>query len=88
MRRNLKEEMEEVVEMKREVERKGQPESSSAFSDFIQSIMNFLSMFTFRNIRKKYRRLRKMTIKEIVVKLATFLWTILMGILYLIYSLV
>uniref|UniRef100_A0A672NYN4 Ryanodine receptor 1 n=1 Tax=Sinocyclocheilus grahami TaxID=75366 RepID=A0A672NYN4_SINGR len=64
----------------------GQPESSSAFSDFIQSIMNFLGMFTFRNIRRQYRRLRKMTIKDIVVKLATFLWTILMGILYFIYS--
>lgn len=67
-------------------EEEGQPESSSAFSDFIQSIMNFLGMFTFRNIRRQYRRLRKMTIKEIVVKLATFLWTILMGILYFIYS--
>uniref|UniRef100_A0A9J8AYF0 Ryanodine receptor 1a (skeletal) n=1 Tax=Cyprinus carpio carpio TaxID=630221 RepID=A0A9J8AYF0_CYPCA len=64
----------------------GQSESGSAFSDFIQSIMNFLGMFTFRNIRRQYRRLRKMTIKEIVVKLATFLWTILMGILYFIYS--
>uniref|UniRef100_A0A671NSP4 Ryanodine receptor 1-like n=1 Tax=Sinocyclocheilus anshuiensis TaxID=1608454 RepID=A0A671NSP4_9TELE len=64
----------------------GQPESSSAFADFIQSIMNFLGMFTFRNIRRQYRRLRKMTIKEIVVRVATFLWTILMGILHFIYS--
>ncbi|XP_051763722.1 ryanodine receptor 1 [Ctenopharyngodon idella] len=64
----------------------GQPESSSAFADFIQSIMNFLGMFTFRNIRRQYRRLRKMTIKEIVVGLVTFLWTILMGILHFIYS--
>uniref|UniRef100_A0A8C1M1U5 Ryanodine receptor 1a (skeletal) n=1 Tax=Cyprinus carpio TaxID=7962 RepID=A0A8C1M1U5_CYPCA len=64
----------------------GQPESSSAFADFIQSIMNFLGMFTFRNIRRQYRRIRKMTIKEIVVRVATFLWTILMGILHFIYS--
>ncbi|TRY98674.1 hypothetical protein DNTS_033428 [Danionella cerebrum] len=64
----------------------GQPESSSAFADFIQSVMNFLGMFTFRNLRKQYRRLRKMTIKEIVVALATFFWTILMGILHFIYS--
>ncbi|XP_073771088.1 ryanodine receptor 1 isoform X3 [Danio rerio] len=64
----------------------GQPESSSAFADFIQSIMNFLGMFTFRNIRRQYRRLRKMTIKEIVVGLATFMWTILLGILHFIYS--
>ncbi|XP_050977786.1 ryanodine receptor 1 isoform X3 [Labeo rohita] len=64
----------------------GQPESSSAFADFIQSIMNFLGMFTFRNLRRQYRRIRKMTIKEIVVRVAIFLWTILMGILYFIYS--
>ncbi|XP_051973037.1 LOW QUALITY PROTEIN: ryanodine receptor 1 [Xyrauchen texanus] len=64
----------------------GQPESSSAFADFIKSVMNFLGLFNFRNIRRQYRRLRKMTIKEIVVGLANFLWTILMGILHFIYS--
>lgn len=64
----------------------GQTESSSAFADFITSVTNFLGMFTFRNIRRQYRRLRKMTIKEMIVGLATFLWTILMGILHFIYS--
>ncbi|KPP64861.1 hypothetical protein Z043_116754 [Scleropages formosus] len=63
-----------------------QPESSSAFADFLSSTMNFLSMFTFRNLRRRYRRVRRMTLKEMVVGLATFFWTILMGILHFIYS--
>ncbi|XP_076875611.1 ryanodine receptor 1 isoform X2 [Brachyhypopomus gauderio] len=63
-----------------------QPESSSAFADFLNSIVNFLKMFTFRNLRRQYRRIRKMTMKEIVVGVAVFLWTILMGILHFIYS--
>nr|XP_046173098.1 ryanodine receptor 1-like [Oncorhynchus gorbuscha] len=64
----------------------GEPESISAFADFINSILNFLSIFTFRNLRRQYRRVRKMTIKQIVVGLATFFWTILIGILHFIYS--
>uniref|UniRef100_A0A8C7UTV2 Skeletal muscle ryanodine receptor n=1 Tax=Oncorhynchus mykiss TaxID=8022 RepID=A0A8C7UTV2_ONCMY len=64
----------------------GEPESISAFADFINSVLNFLSIFTFRNLRRQYRRVRKMTIKQIVVGLATFFWTILIGILHFIYS--
>uniref|UniRef100_A0A674D9Z6 Ryanodine receptor 1 n=1 Tax=Salmo trutta TaxID=8032 RepID=A0A674D9Z6_SALTR len=64
----------------------GEPESISAFADFINSLLNFLSIFTFRNLRRQYRRVRKMTIKQIVVGLATFFWTILIGILHFIYS--
>lgn len=61
-------------------------ESSSAFADFIKSMMNFFSMFTFRNLRRRYRRLRKMTIKEMIVGLITFFYTIILGILLFIYS--
>ncbi|KAJ8342366.1 hypothetical protein SKAU_G00322940 [Synaphobranchus kaupii] len=63
-----------------------QPESSSAFVDFLNSAVNFLGMFTFRNLRRQYRRLRRMTLKEIVVGLATFLWAVLMSILLFICS--
>lgn len=62
------------------------PESSSAFADFINSTLSFMSIFTFRNIRRQYRRIRKMTLKEIVVALSVFFWTILMSILLFIYS--
>ncbi|XP_047678303.1 ryanodine receptor 1-like isoform X6 [Tachysurus fulvidraco] len=61
-------------------------ESSSAFADFIKSVVNFFNMFTFRNLRRRYRRLRKMTIKEMIVGLATFFYTIILGILHFIYS--
>ncbi|XP_036440578.1 ryanodine receptor 1-like isoform X1 [Colossoma macropomum] len=61
-------------------------ESSSAFADFIKSMVNFLNLFTFRNLRRRYRKLRKMTIKEMIIGLATFFFTILMGILHFIYS--
>ncbi|XP_063061461.1 ryanodine receptor 1b isoform X2 [Engraulis encrasicolus] len=62
------------------------PESSSAFADFIKGVVNFFSMFTFRNLRRRYRKLRKMTIKEMIVGLVTFVWTIFIGILHFIYS--
>lgn len=64
----------------------GQPESSSAFAEFINSTVSLFSIFTFRNLRRQYRRVRKMTIKEIIVALSTFFWTILMSILQFIYS--
>ena len=62
------------------------PESSSAFADFLKSVVLFLNMFTFRNLRRKYRKLRKMTVKEMVVALVTFIYTVLMGILLFVYS--
>lgn len=61
-------------------------ESSSAFADFIKSMVNFFNMFTFRNLRRRYRRLRKMTIKEMIVCLVTFFYTVIIGILHFIYS--
>lgn len=62
------------------------PESTSAFADFLKSVVNFFNMFTFRNLRRRYRKLRKMTIKEMVIGLVTFVYTILMGILMFVYS--
>ncbi|XP_042084247.1 ryanodine receptor 1 isoform X4 [Haplochromis burtoni] len=66
--------------------REGPHESTSAFVDFINSMLSFLGIFTFRNLRRQYRRVRKMTFKEIVVALSTFFWTILMSILHFIYN--
>nr|XP_055030657.1 ryanodine receptor 1b isoform X5 [Misgurnus anguillicaudatus] len=64
----------------------GPPESSSAFADFIKSIVNFLNLFTFRNLRRRYRKFRKMTIKDMIVGLVMFLYTVLFGILHFIYT--
>uniref|UniRef100_A0A3Q2Z7H8 Ryanodine receptor 1 n=1 Tax=Hippocampus comes TaxID=109280 RepID=A0A3Q2Z7H8_HIPCM len=62
------------------------PESTSAFADFLASVVNFFNLFTFRNMRRRYRKLRKMTVKEMVIGLATFVYTVLMGILMFVYS--
>lgn len=62
------------------------PESTSAFADFLKSVMNFFHMFTFRNLRRRYRKLRRMTIKEMVIGLVTFIYTVLMGILIFVYN--
>ncbi|KAG7271671.1 hypothetical protein CRUP_022288, partial [Coryphaenoides rupestris] len=62
------------------------PESSSAFADFINSLLGFLAIFTFRNLRRQYRRIRRMTVKEIVVALTVFFYTVLMGILHFVYG--
>lgn len=67
-------------------DKNNQSESSSAFAEFLNSVVHFMGMFTFRNLRKQYRRLRKMTIKEISVGIATFLWTILLGVFHFIFS--
>ncbi|XP_060765620.1 ryanodine receptor 1 isoform X1 [Neoarius graeffei] len=67
-------------------EKNSQSESSSAFADFLNSMIHFMGMFTFRNLRKQYRRLRKMTVKEMVIGIATFLWTILLGVFHFIFS--
>lgn len=64
----------------------GRPESTSAFTDFLHSMSSFLSIFTFRNLRRQYRRIRKMTFKEIMVALSKFFWAILMSILTFIYN--
>ncbi|XP_072885345.1 ryanodine receptor 1-like isoform X1 [Hemitrygon akajei] len=61
-------------------------EAPSAFAGFLSSIVDFFKIFTFKNIRKKYRKLKKMTIKEIVMSLVSFFWTLFMGILHFIYS--
>uniref|UniRef100_A0A8D0AYX8 Ryanodine receptor 1 n=1 Tax=Sander lucioperca TaxID=283035 RepID=A0A8D0AYX8_SANLU len=62
------------------------PESASAFADFLKSVVEFFNMFTFRNLRRRYRKLRKMTIKEMVIGLATFIYTVVMGILMFVYG--
>ncbi len=48
--------------------------------------MNFISLFTFRNLRRRYRKFRKMTIKDMIIGLVMFLYTVLFGILHFIYS--
>lgn len=61
-------------------------EASSVFGEFLESILNFFRMFTYRNVRRQFRKVKKMTVKDMAVGVATFLYTILMGILVFFYS--
>ncbi|ETE62254.1 Ryanodine receptor 1, partial [Ophiophagus hannah] len=86
-------EAQEEVEEEAESTESGEAESASApseassvFGDFLESILNFFRMFTYRNIRRQFRKVKKMTVKEMAVGVATFLYTILMGILVFFYS--
>jgi len=65
---------------------KAAPVPASAFADFLKSVGDFFNMFTFRNLRRRYRKLRKMTVKEMVIGLATFIFTVVMGILMFAYG--
>ncbi|MGH0136182.1 UNVERIFIED_CONTAM: hypothetical protein FKN15_059741 [Acipenser sinensis] len=61
-------------------------EPGSAFSEFVNGLLEFLGMFTFRNLRRQFRRLKRMTLKEVVVGLWSFFWALLMGILHFVYN--
>ncbi|XP_007909260.1 ryanodine receptor 1 isoform X6 [Callorhinchus milii] len=61
-------------------------ESPSAFAAFLGSIVDFFHLFTLKNIRKQYRKLKKMTIKEMVMALVSFFWTLLVGIVLFFYN--
>uniref|UniRef100_A0A803SQK4 Ryanodine receptor 1 n=1 Tax=Anolis carolinensis TaxID=28377 RepID=A0A803SQK4_ANOCA len=61
-------------------------EASSAFGEFLESVLNFFRMFTYRNIRRQFRKVKKMTVKEMAMGIATFIYTILMGILFFLYN--
>ncbi|KAH0631540.1 hypothetical protein JD844_005911 [Phrynosoma platyrhinos] len=61
-------------------------EASSAFGEFLESVLNFFQMFTYRNIRRQFRKIKKMTVKEMAMGIATFVYTILMGILFFFYN--
>ncbi|XP_064408728.1 ryanodine receptor 1 isoform X5 [Latimeria chalumnae] len=61
-------------------------EASSAFGQFMENVFNFFKMFTFKNLRKQYRKVKKMTLKEIIMTLVSFFWTLLMGIFHFIYN--
>ncbi|XP_063287318.1 ryanodine receptor 1 isoform X3 [Pelobates fuscus] len=62
------------------------PEASSAFVEFMENVINFFKIFTFRNLRRQYRKVKKMTSKEIVMAIASFMWTLLLGTCHFFYS--
>nr|XP_033809949.1 ryanodine receptor 1 isoform X11 [Geotrypetes seraphini] len=61
-------------------------EPSSAFGEFVNNVVSFFKMFTYRNLRKQFRKVKKMTLKEILQVVVSFFWTLLIGIVFFIYN--
>ncbi|OCT66306.1 hypothetical protein XELAEV_18042564mg [Xenopus laevis] len=69
-----------------EAENGSPEEASSAFGEFMSNVVNFFKMFTYKNLRRQYRKVKKMSFKEIILAIVSFLWTVFLGILHFIYS--
>ncbi|XP_072555327.1 ryanodine receptor 3 isoform X3 [Paramormyrops kingsleyae] len=67
-------------------------ESSSAFSiacaSMKKNLCSFRQMLTIRSMRKRYKKLRKMTVKEMIKGFFSFFWMIFTGIFYFMFNLV
>ncbi|XP_048805476.1 ryanodine receptor 3 isoform X1 [Lagopus muta] len=67
-------------------------ESPSAFAMACtavkKNVANFLKMVTVKNLRKQYRKVRKMTLKEMVKVFFSFFWILFVGVFQLFFSIV
>nr|XP_021323203.1 ryanodine receptor 3-like [Danio rerio] len=70
----------------------GVMESSSAFTlacvSMRKSLTNFRQLLTFRSLRRRYRRLRKMSLRDLIRGFFYFFWMIFIGFFRSLYSLV
>ncbi|XP_009702001.1 PREDICTED: ryanodine receptor 3, partial [Cariama cristata] len=67
-------------------------ESASAFAMACvavkKNVANFLKMVTVKNLRKQYRKVRKMTVKEMVKVFFSFFWILFVGMFQLFFTVV
>ncbi|XP_039597204.1 ryanodine receptor 3 isoform X6 [Polypterus senegalus] len=81
-----------LEELGSEEEEEANLESSSAFTiacvSMKKNFANFMHLLTFKNIRKQYRKFKKMTIKEMVKVFFSFFWMIFVGLFHFIFTLV
>ncbi|KAG6928169.1 ryanodine receptor 1, skeletal muscle, partial [Chelydra serpentina] len=56
-------------------------EASSAFGEFMDGVLDFFRLFTYRNLRRQVRRLKKMTVKELAVGVSSCIYAVLLGVL-------
>ncbi|KAK2879234.1 hypothetical protein Q8A67_020025 [Cirrhinus molitorella] len=75
-----------------EDEEDGALESSSAFAlacvSMRKSLFNLRQLLTFRSMRRQYRKLRKMSVREMIRGFFFFFWMIFIGMFRFLYSLV
>ena len=67
-------------------------ESSSAFTiaciSLNKSLCHFRQMLTLKSMRRRYRKFKKMSVKEMVRSFFSFFWMIITGLFHLVYSLI
>ncbi|GCB62217.1 hypothetical protein scyTo_0009481, partial [Scyliorhinus torazame] len=68
------------------------PESSSAFAaachDFKIRLFKLSSIFTFKNIRRKYKKIKRMTTMELLMAFFSFFWMLFISLIFFIFNLV
>ncbi|XP_072425167.1 ryanodine receptor 3 isoform X3 [Chiloscyllium punctatum] len=67
-------------------------ESSSAFAaayhDFKTRLFKFFSIFTFKNIRRQYKKIKRMTTMELLMAFFSFFWILLTALVFFVFSVV
>ncbi|XP_044515975.1 ryanodine receptor 3 [Gracilinanus agilis] len=81
-----------VVEAEEDEEENKSLESASAFATACVSVKknvaSFLKMVSLRNLRKQYRKVKKMTVKELVKVFFSFFWMFFVGLFQLFFTVV
>ncbi|OPJ83098.1 ryanodine receptor 3 isoform C [Patagioenas fasciata monilis] len=81
-----------VVDIGDDEEEEKSLESASAFAMACvavkKNVANFLKMVTVKNLKKQYRKVRKMTVKEMVKVFFSFFWLLFVGMFQLFFTIV
>ncbi|PKU46315.1 ryanodine receptor 3 [Limosa lapponica baueri] len=81
-----------VVDIGDDEEEEKSLESASAFAMACvavkKNVTNFFKMVTVKNLRKQYRKVRKMTVKEMVKVFFSFFWILFVGMFQLFFTIV
>ncbi|XP_056401288.1 ryanodine receptor 3 isoform X2 [Hyla sarda] len=86
------EEPHHMIEVGEEDEEEQSLESSSAFivacTALRKNMSNFFKMLTLKNISKQFRKVKKMTLKELVKVFFSFFWTLFVGLFQFVFTIV
>ncbi|KAG9461262.1 hypothetical protein GDO78_017506, partial [Eleutherodactylus coqui] len=86
------EELHHMIEVGEEDEEEQSLESSSAFivacTALRKNMSSFLKMLTLKNISKQFRKVKKMTIKELVKVFFSFFWMLFVGLFQFVFTIV
>uniref|UniRef100_W5N4D0 Ryanodine receptor 3 n=1 Tax=Lepisosteus oculatus TaxID=7918 RepID=W5N4D0_LEPOC len=81
-----------LEELETEEEDSASLESSSAFAiacvSMKKNFAHFMQLLTFRNLKKQYKKFKKMSMKEMIKVFFSFFWMIFVGLFRFVYTLV